>query len=89
VLYPALAEEWLNRGVLWVALERIAKPATVILCTAFAFAVMHGLNGGRYLELPHRFAGGLLLGWLRHRTGSLAPPIAGHATLNLIACLME
>ena len=33
-------------------------------------------------EVPHRFAMGLMLGWLRHRTGSLAPCVLAHALHN-------
>lgn len=88
VAAPALVEEWLDRGVLWVALRHIVSPSTTILCSAMLFAFSHGWNGGVLLELPHRFAVGLLLGWVRHRTGSLLPAIAGHATLNLLAVLV-
>lgn len=86
---PALVEEWLNRGVLWVALSRITRPPVVIFCTAVVFAFMHGLNGGGPLELPHRFAGGLLLGWVRHNSGSLVPVVAGHGLLNSLAVALE
>jgi membrane protease YdiL (CAAX protease family) len=42
------------------------------------FAVWH-LNP---LQFPGAFAGGLVLGWLRHRTGSLWPCIWLHALFN-------
>ena len=89
VVFPAVVEEWLNRGVLWIALSRITRPAVVIFCTAMVFAFMHGLNGGGPFELPHRFVGGLLLGWVRHKTGSLVPVIAGHGLLNSLAIAFE
>ena len=88
-VFPALVEEWLNRGVLWIALSRITRPPIVIFCTAVVFAFMHGLNGGGPFELPHRFVGGLLLGWVRHKTGSLVPVVAGHGLLNSLAIALE
>ncbi|MFT5081239.1 MAG: membrane protease YdiL (CAAX protease family) [Planctomycetota bacterium] len=88
-VFPAVVEEWLNRGVLWVALSRITRPPVVIFCTAIVFAFMHGLNGLGPFELPHRFVGGLLLGWVRHKTGSLVPVIAGHGLLNSLAIAID
>jgi len=85
VVLPALIEEWTDRGVLWVALRRVATPGVTIFSTALLFGFSHGLNGGNLLEVPHRFAVGLLLGWLRHRTGSLLPCVLAHATLNSLA----
>ncbi|MFG6477131.1 type II CAAX prenyl endopeptidase Rce1 family protein [Microbacterium sp. P06] len=35
--------------------------------------------------IPVHFAAGLLLGWLRHRTGSFVPGAAVHAISNLVA----
>lgn len=86
-LLPALVEEWLCRGVLWTALRPIAGKSITIFGTAVLFAFLHGLNGGFILELPHRFVGGLLLGWLRARTGSLAPCVLAHFLHNGLAIL--
>lgn len=79
---PALVEEWLCRGVLWAALRPVAPPWTTILATAVLFAFLHGLGGGYLLEVPHRFAAGLALGWLRERTGGLAAPVLAHLLNN-------
>lgn len=38
--------------------------------------------------LPMQFAAGLLMGWLRHRSGSVGPPTLVHAVLNLGSGLM-
>ncbi len=38
------------------------------------------------LEIPHRFAGGLVLGWLRHKTNTLWSCILAHLINNLLAC---
>jgi len=85
VLGAPLVEEWLDRGVLWRALEPLTSTLGTVVVSALLFGLMHGLNGGWVLEVPHRFAAGLLLGWLRARSGSLVPGIVGHAVLNGIA----
>ena len=86
-LLPALFEEWLTRGVLWTACERVTTPARTILITALLFAFMHGVGSG-FLAYPHRFVSGLVAGWLRHRSGSLVPGIAQHFTRNLLCVLL-
>ncbi len=85
VIFPSLSEEWVCRGVLWSAVRRIASPSATIFCTATLFAFMHGLGGGFIFEIPHRFVVGLFLGWVRNRSESLWPGIAGHALLNTLA----
>lgn len=84
---PALIEEWICRGILWEALRRTAPGATLV-GTAILFAMMHGLGGGYLLELPHRFVMGLLIGWVRLRSGSLVPGIVTHFLHNLLAILI-
>lgn len=81
---PAMIEEWLCRGVLWDAASRVAPERTVIVVTALLFALLHGVGWGP-LGLPHRFLGGLVLGWVRVRTGSLVPGMVGHFLNNLVA----
>jgi len=87
-LLPAVFEEWFDRGVLWTALQRLTDERTTIFLTAALFAMSHGLGGGQEWELPSRFIIGLVLGWLRARTGSLWPCIAAHFTNNALACLI-
>ena len=84
---PAVLEEWLCRGVLWGSLDGAVAPRPLLLLTALLFACLHGLNGAFLFELPHRFAAGLVLGWLRLRSGSLAPCILAHFANNSIAVL--
>jgi membrane protease YdiL (CAAX protease family) len=47
--------------------------------------LLHALNGAGGLELPHRFVTGLILGWLRLSTGSLAPCVLAHFVNNALA----
>jgi sodium transport system permease protein len=85
---PALVEEWLCRGVLWAACRRAATVRVTLVVTALVFALLHGLGGGFVLELPHRFAAGLVFGLLRARTGSLLPGIVAHCVHNALALLL-
>ncbi|MFY9343166.1 MAG: CPBP family intramembrane glutamic endopeptidase, partial [Planctomycetota bacterium] len=80
-----IAEELLCRGAAWQAATRLGPPRVALGLTAVLFAFLHGLNGGYLLELPHRFAAGLIFGWLRWRTGSLVPAVLAHALHNGIA----
>jgi membrane protease YdiL (CAAX protease family) len=80
MLVGPLVEEWLFRGVLWSAVRRRSKPAATIVITSAVFALSHGL--ARWLEFPCLFAFGVLLGVLRHRSGSLAPTILAHSLTN-------
>ena len=88
VALPAFVEEWIDRGVRWVAMRRITGTTGTILATALLFGMSHGLGGGGLLEVPHRFAVGLILGWLRARSGSLWPGILAQAVLNTLAILI-
>jgi len=89
VVLTSLVEEWLCRGVLWQALERHAPRATTLALSAFLFALLHLLGGAAWLEVPHRFVFGLLLGLLRARGGSLGPCVIAHGTHNLLAVLLQ
>jgi hypothetical protein len=82
---PALVEEWLCRGVLWEASRPAAGALGTVFLTAALFALLHALNGAGGLELPHRFVTGLILGWLRLSTGSLAPCVLAHFVNNALA----
>jgi len=89
VLFPAVVEELADRGVLWEALRRITGVGGTILGTALVFAFLHGLGEGAFLEIPHRFAMGLVFGWLRARTGSLAPCMIAHGANNFVALWLD
>jgi membrane protease YdiL (CAAX protease family) len=94
---PGLAEELVYRGILpAILLWRIAKsgdpegtPRAVILATAVAFGVWHGLHlsGGQFafdvMSALFPFLGSIPGGWLRFKTRSLAFPIAAHGLANV------
>ena len=81
--------QWLCRGVLWEASRPVLSPLATIGLTAGLFAFLHMSNGLGWLEIPHRFALGLILGWLRWRTGSLVPCFLAHFVNNSIAVALE
>lgn len=87
-LVTALLEEWLCRGVLFVACQRLMGQRSTLLVTSILFALLHGLQG-YLLAVPHRFATGMILGWLRQRSGSLVPGVIAHAVNNAIAVLLS
>ncbi|HUT77661.1 MAG TPA: type II CAAX endopeptidase family protein [Polyangia bacterium] len=73
-----LAEEALFRGLVWQGYVRRYGPRNAVLYSALMFAVWH-LNP---LQMPGAFVAGLVLGWLRHRTGSIWPCVWLHALFN-------
>lgn len=82
-LGPAIAEEFLFRGVLLEGLRRHLRLPLAIFATSFAFGLIH-------LELAHGSAAammGLYLGVVAVRTGSVAVPIACHFVNNSVAVL--
>jgi len=90
-IVPGLLEELLCRGALFTAAQTLAFGKGTIVITATVFAFLHGLNGLWLLELPHRFVLGLLLGWLRARSGSVWPCVTAHMLHNgiVVAFLPE
>ena len=80
----APAEELIIRGLLYGAVERHAGTPAAILVTAIVFAAAH-LPVYGVAALPTMIAAGLLLGWLRAWSGSLAAPVAAHALADLLA----
>ena len=77
---PALAEEWLLRGVLLPALQPFGDGFAVV-CTAALFALLHQ----NMEQAPMAFVSGLALGWAYVRSGRLAVPMAVHLWNNAAA----
>lgn len=81
---PGVCEEVFFRGFLYNGLKQSLRARTTIIATAIAFGLFHVvLSGGAAPErvLPSTLMG-LLLGWVRWRSGSLIPGIILHATHN-------
>lgn len=84
-LAPALAEEFLVRGLLLPSLDRSMPRAIALVLSATAFALLH-MDGYRW---AFTFLLGLVLGWLRLRTGTLLVPVAVHALFNTITFVVS
>ncbi|MCA9652188.1 MAG: CPBP family intramembrane metalloprotease [Myxococcales bacterium] len=84
-LQPAVVEELAFRGVIFGALERVMEPRTVVVVTALMFTVLHlAMLGFVFLV-----AMGLLLGWLRLRSGSLYPAMWLHLCHNAVMLVLQ
>ena len=93
---PGIAEELAYRGIAPAILISFVQgkndsdfmPWSVILLTAFAFGLWHGLgySDGSFsfdtMSSLFPFIGGILYGWLRFHSGSLMFPILAHGLGN-------
>jgi len=78
VIIAPIVEELIFRGVIMAGFSRIYHPVFAIFFSALLFGLFH-LNPWQF---PAAFALGLVLGWIRIRTGSVLACIAGHAIHN-------
>lgn len=85
VVMAPLFEEIAFRGLILGGLQRSLTLWESLVVSAFAFAMVHLAVPSLVTHLPL----GLYLGWLRHRSGSLWPPIYAHACYNLVIMLWE
>lgn len=85
-LVPAFFEESFFRGYLFPALHTRTTTATAIAISAIAFGLFHAINPSPLA--PERVIAttltGILLGWVRWRTGSVLPGIVLHAVNNAL-----
>ena len=85
--FPAACEEILFRGVVLPSFARPMGAMGAVLASALMFGLIHlDLAGDTvaFTRIPFAMLVGVGLGLLRVRTGSLVPPIVGHAALNTI-----
>ena len=83
-LYPAICEEFLYRGVILGLLLRSGNTRRAIVIQAAAFAIAHIVS----VRLPWTFVFGLVMGWIRVRTGSLWACMAVHFVFNCTAAAL-
>jgi len=81
-LCTAPAEELMFRGLLYALIDRRLGPVAAVAVSSVAFAAAHIPVYG-LASLPVAVAAGLLLGWLRWWSGSLAGPWAVHTVADL------
>jgi len=84
VVGAPLVEELLFRGLIQGAFTRRLGATPAIFVTALIFCFAHVLNEGPVAPFV-LFPPALILGYLRHRYGRLAPGMIAHATFNGIA----
>jgi membrane protease YdiL (CAAX protease family) len=84
-VHPAVIEELAFRGVILHGLQGVLGARDAVIVSALLFMVLHLV----VLSFPHLFLMGLVLGYLRIRTGSLYPCMVMHFTHNLLAVLAE
>lgn len=87
VLLAPVAEEVLFREMLLVRVLGSVPRLVAAMFTSVAFGLMHLAAGGPVL-VASLAAMGMVLAWLRLRTGSLAPAVLVHGLNNLLALLM-
>jgi ABC-2 type transport system permease protein/sodium transport system permease protein len=87
---PGVCEEFFFRGLLFGALRRTLSAWSTIAATAVLFGLFHVVVGNVFLPerfLPSAFLG-LVLGWVRWRTGSVVPTMIMHSVHNgILLCL--
>lgn len=82
---PPLEEELGFRGLIYGTMRKSFTLAETFLISSFAFALLHFSVPALLTHLPL----GLYFCWLRHRSGSLWPPIVAHACHNLGVIIAE
>ena len=89
-LCSGVAEELLFRGVMFEELAPRFGATTTLLVTSALFGLAHASRERRlWIWAAISFGIGLLLGFLKLRTGSLIGPIALHVTVNGLNLLVE
>ena len=84
---PAVFEEFFFRGFLFSALRSAISGWQTILATAILFGLFHEVLGpGRFLASASL---GLVLGWVRLRTGSVLPCMVLHLLHNGLLAVGE
>ncbi len=91
IVLLAAGEEMLFRGWLAGLLHRRLGFRRGNIVQALIFLAPHTLlllvSRALWPILPVQLIAGWLQGWLRYRSGSVAPPAAAHAAANLLAAL--
>lgn len=82
VIAVAVTEEWLLRGALYGAVERLAGSGPAVVVAAIAFALLHVPLYG-WGVVPLDLAVGVWLGGLRRATGGVAAPATAHALADV------
>jgi membrane protease YdiL (CAAX protease family) len=87
VIAAPIAEELLYRGLLYRGLESRLGAAGAVVLTAVAFGLVH-YPGFGWVRVVATGCVGLLLGWVRWRTGNTGVAIVAHATMNIVGAAL-
>ncbi len=83
-IVPGVFEELFFRGFFFTSLRNVFSPWRTIVLSAVLFGLFHVVAGS--VLVPERFLPstflGLVLGWVRYRTGSVLPCMVLHALHN-------
>lgn len=82
---PAIFEELAFRGIIQTTLKRFTGPKEALFIASVGFAILHF----SLVTFPALFLMGLLLGWLRDRSGSLYPSMLLHFIHNTLVVVDE
>ncbi|AQT68581.1 CAAX amino terminal protease self- immunity [Anaerohalosphaera lusitana] len=80
-IIPAIVEEIAFRGLIQHWLVRAITPLKAMLLASALFTALHLT----VLSAPYLFAVGMLLAWVKYKTGSLYPPMILHFVHNAVA----
>lgn len=79
-IMPAIVEELAFRGIIQHRLETVVSPWVAMAAASVLFSSAHlSILSAPYLALM-----GLLLGWMKWKTGSLYPPMVAHFLHNYV-----
>ena len=82
---PAIFEELAFRGIIFDSLRRVIGNNHAIVASAMMFAILH-------LSIPsflHLFMMGLVLAWMRSKSGSLYPGMVLHFSHNFLVIVYQ
>ena len=80
-----IVEELMFRGYILDAINRKHGDWTAIIWSSILFGLIH-IDP---FVVGQAFMGGIIYGWIRVRTGSLLPSIAGHMMWNMLALMLS
>lgn len=82
---PAVFEEFTHRGLLIGALRDRGSEMEIVVISALMFALMHT----NIVQFFYAFAGGLVMGYVVVKTGSILPSMLMHFTNNAVSCIIN
>ena len=84
VAIPAVSEELFFRGLLLPGFDRKYGPRVALVGSSLAFGLIHVMP----VAVVYASLAGLVIGWVRQRTGSVLPCIALHGAFNAVPVVL-